>query len=63
MNCPLSNTPSEFLAAGEDLCAPIKQPEAREQAGYYPTRYCFRNDAADGSLKVFMEGFVLHPAG
>ena len=52
-----------FLASGQDLCADIKQPEARAQAGYYPTRYCFRNEAPGGRLKVFMEGFVLHPAG
>ena len=52
-----------FLTSGRDLCADINQPEAWEQAGYYPTRYCFRNEAPGGQLKVFMEGFVLRPAG
>jgi hypothetical protein len=52
----------EFMASGENLCAPIKQPEAWARAGYYPTRYCFRH-RSDGGLKVFMEGFELRPAG
>jgi len=51
-----------FMVLGPDTCAPIKQPEAWEQAGYYPTRYCFSH-APNGALKVFMEGFVLRPAG
>ncbi|MFQ5566590.1 MAG: hypothetical protein ACE5EU_09530, partial [Paracoccaceae bacterium] len=52
-----------FLIFGLDHCADIKQPEAWERAGYYPTRYCFRREASGGRLKVFMEGFVLRPAG
>lgn len=52
-----------FLILGNDLCADIKLPEAWERAGYYPTRYCFHREAPDGRLKVFMEGFVLRPAG
>jgi hypothetical protein len=51
-----------FMVLGPDLCNSIKQPEAWEQAGYYPTRYCF-NHAPDGALRVFMEAFVLRPAG
>lgn len=50
-----------FMALGPDSCAPIKQPEAWEKSGYYPTSYCFSH-APDGALKVFMEGFVLRPA-
>ncbi len=53
----------DFLSSGEDLCADIKQPEAWRQGGYYPTRYCFRNEDPSGRLRVFMEGFVLRPAG
>ena len=52
-----------FLTSGQDLCADIKLPEAWQQAGYYPTRYCFRNEASSRRLKVFIEGFVLRPAG
>ena len=51
-----------FLATTADLCADIKQPEAWERAGYYPTRYCFRRDGGDGSLRVFMSDFVMRPA-
>ncbi len=50
-----------FLTTTPDLCADIKQPEAWERAGYYPTRYCFRRDAGDGSLRVFMSDFVMRP--
>jgi hypothetical protein len=55
-------TTQAFMALGPDTCRDIKQPEAWEQAGYYPTRYCFRH-GEDGGLKVFMNGFVLRPAG
>lgn len=51
-----------FLVLGSDTCAPIKQPEARERAGYYPTRYCVRHES-DGGVKVFMADFVVRPAG
>jgi hypothetical protein len=50
-----------FMALGRDVCAPIKQPEAWEETGYYPTSYCFRHDA-DGGLKVFMQDFVMRTA-
>ena len=51
-----------FLALGGDTYAPIKQPEAWEHAGYYPTNYCFRQ-GPDGSLKVLMTDFVMRVAG
>lgn len=52
-----------FMLLGQDTCAPIKQPAAWERAGYYPTSYCLRREASGGRLKVFMEKFVLRPAG
>ena len=52
----------DFLTGEPDLCNDIKQPAAWEKAGYYPTRYCIRNDSSDGSLRVYMEEFVLRPA-
>jgi len=52
----------DFLANGGDACADVKQPEAWEKAGYYPTRYCFRHDA-EGGLKVFMTDFAKRDAG
>lgn len=54
---------TDFLTATGDVCADIKQPQARETAGYYPTRYCFRRDTSDGTLRVYMADFVLQPAG
>jgi len=51
-----------FMALGPDVCAPIKQPQAWEHAGWYPTSYCFRH-SADGGLKVFMADFVMREAG
>jgi hypothetical protein len=53
---------ADFLKAGADVCADIKQPEAWETAGYYPTRYCFHNEA-DGAVRVFMKDFVMREAG
>ena len=52
---------NEFLASTPDLCADIKQPEAWQRAGYYPTRYCFRREA-DGGLSIYLADFVLRPA-
>jgi len=51
-----------FMVNGIDNCAPIKQPEAWEQAGWYPTRYCFRHQP-DGGISAYMADFVLRPAG
>ena len=51
-----------FMVLGSDTCPPIKQPQAWEVAGYYPTRYCFRH-YSDGGLEVFMERFELRPSG
>ncbi|NIP77346.1 MAG: hypothetical protein GTN90_15790 [Xanthomonadales bacterium] len=53
---------SDFLAGGGDACAPIKQQQAWEKAGYYPTRYCIR-DAGEDGIRIFMDGFEMRPAG
>lgn len=52
-----------FLGETGDLCTAIKQPEARQVAGYYPAQYCFRRDPADGSTRVYLTGFSRQPAG
>lgn len=52
-----------FLTTTPDLCTAIKQPAAWARAGYYPTRYCFRRDAADGSMRIYMTDFVMREAG
>ncbi|WP_446666238.1 hypothetical protein [Flexivirga sp. B27] len=46
-----------------DTCAPIKQPEAFEKSGWYPTKYCMRHRANRGELTVSVEGFVHRAAG
>ncbi len=38
-------------------CMPIKSPKAVAVAGYYPTEYCIRHDAATGEYSVSMEAF------
>lgn len=52
-----------FLSETGSSCTDIKQPQAWQVAGYYPTRYCFRRDEADGSVRVFMSDFVLREPG
>jgi hypothetical protein len=51
-----------FLAGNPSMCAPIKQPEAWEVAGSYPTKYCIRHLDRVGRLTVSLEGFVEHAA-
>ncbi len=41
-----------------DLCVPIKQPQAWETEGYYPTQYCIRYLADGRRYTVSLEGFV-----
>jgi hypothetical protein len=36
-------------------CVPIKAPKAFAAAGYYPTEYCVRHNAATGEYSVSME--------
>lgn len=53
---------TEFLSRTSDECADIKQPQAWAVAGYYPTRYCFRRSADDGSIRVYLSDFVMREA-
>lgn len=45
----------EFLRNTKDACFSVRQPEAFRQAGYYPTRYCVREDG-NGGRTVTLEG-------
>jgi hypothetical protein len=47
-----------FLLGRPDVCAPIRQPEARERSGLYPTEYCMRYDAGSKATTVSLEGLV-----
>ena len=47
-----------YLQSRPALCAPIKQPEAWQIEGYYPTSYCIRHLAEDGRYTVSLEDFI-----
>ncbi len=51
-----------FFMSRPDLCAPIRQPAAREKAGYYPTEYCIRYHPGRRAYTVSIEGLVKRPA-
>jgi hypothetical protein len=51
-----------YLASNPSMCAPIKQPQAWEVAGAYPTKYCIRYLDRVGRYTVSLEGFVERPA-
>ncbi len=51
-----------FLASNPNMCALIKQPEAWQVAGSYPTKYCVRYLDRVGRYTVSVEGFVERPA-
>ena len=47
-----------YLQTRPDLCVPIKQPQAWETEGYYPTSYCIRYLADGERYTVSLEDFV-----
>ena len=51
-----------FLASRPDQCTPVRNPAAFATAGYYPTRYCVRHEAASGRYLVTLEGLVYRQA-
>jgi hypothetical protein len=51
-----------YIASNPDMCAPIKQPQAWEAAGSYPTRYCIRYLERSGRYTISLEGFVNQPS-
>ena len=46
----------DYLRNTTDACLEIRQPGAFRQAGYYPTRYCVRQNQ-EGERTVSLEGF------
>jgi hypothetical protein len=46
----------DLLRNTQDSCLEIRQPEAFQQAGYYPTQYCVRQDRG-GWRTVSLERF------
>ena len=51
----------DFLQKTQDACMEIRQPKAFQQAGYYPTQYCVRQDR-QGQRTVSLERFSFSPA-
>lgn len=51
-----------YLASNPNMCARIKQPEAWEVDGSYPTKYCIRYLDRVGRYTVSLEEFVQHSA-
>ena len=51
-----------FIASSPDMCARIKQPQAFQTAGYYPTKYCVRHLKAVDRYTVSLEDFVKRDA-
>lgn len=49
----------EFLFGQPNVCVPIKQPQAWEIGGYYPTRYCMRYLENSANYTISLEDFVL----
>ena len=47
-----------YLSSRPDECTPIRTPKAVASAGYYPTSYCVRYDAASATYRVTLEGLV-----
>jgi hypothetical protein len=47
-----------YMLSKPDGCLPIKAPKAVALAGFYPTQYCVRHDAATGEYSVSMEQFT-----
>lgn len=47
----------------EDSCFEIKQPQAWQKPGWYPTEYCLRYRENRAETLTTLEEFVLHPAG
>lgn len=52
-----------FLESKPNLSETLAQPQAYQKAGYYPTRYTVRYDAAKKEYVVTLEGLVRRTAG
>jgi hypothetical protein len=52
----------EYLLSRPKTCAAIKQPEAWQLSGYYPTRYCMRYHDRVDKYTISMEGLVFRKA-
>jgi len=51
-----------YIQSKPNACVPIKAPKGVAAAGYYPTEYCVRHNAATGEYSVSMEKFTRREA-
>jgi hypothetical protein len=49
---------TEFLTSTPNVCVPIRQPQAWQVAGYYPTEYCMRHLENEAIYTISLESFV-----
>jgi hypothetical protein len=47
----------DFLATKPDLSAPVPQPTAVHESGYYPTQYVIRHQPEAETFRIALEGF------
>ena len=52
----------DYMLTKANACLPIKMPRAVAVAGFYPTEYCVRHNAATGEYSVSMEKFTRREA-
>ena len=52
----------DFIASRQNVCIPIRQPEAWEIAGYYPTVYCIKYSQEENTHTVSLEKLVYREA-
>jgi hypothetical protein len=52
----------EYLMGRPNICVPIKQPDAWQISGYYPTRYCMRYHERADKYTISLEGLVYRKA-
>jgi len=52
----------EYLQSRPNHCIAIKQPQAWERAGHYPTKYCIRYLPVEDQYTVSLENFVKRKA-
>jgi hypothetical protein len=51
-----------YLTSRPRECTPLRTPREVAAAGWYPTRYCVRHDAAEGTSRVTLEGLTYRKA-
>ncbi|MBA3892938.1 MAG: hypothetical protein H0X69_04485 [Gemmatimonadales bacterium] len=52
-----------YLSSKPQQCMPVRAPKTYATAGYYPSSYCVRHDAASATYRVSLEGLVHRKAG